>query len=98
MLICLPGMPSSEKRAATSATRSEPLVITMNWTIVTMEKITKPTTRLSPITNSPKEAMISPASAWLRISRLVLIDSARRNRVVNSSNAGKVEKLRMRSM
>ncbi|MNH02837.1 hypothetical protein D3C79_620830 [compost metagenome] len=91
MLICLPGMPSREKRAATSATRSEPLVITMNWTMVTIEKITKPTTRFSPITNSPNEAMISPASAWVRISRLVLIDRARRNRVVSSNRAGKVE-------
>ncbi|MOA40186.1 hypothetical protein D3C78_1620360 [compost metagenome] len=63
----------------------------MNWTMVTMEKITKPTTRLSPITKSPNDAMISPASAWLRISRLVLIDSARRNKVVNSSSAGNVE-------
>ncbi|MNP74038.1 hypothetical protein D3C76_1708480 [compost metagenome] len=63
----------------------------MNWTMVTIEKITKPTTRFSPITNSPNEAMISPASAWVRISRLVLIDRARRNRVVSSNRAGKVE-------
>ncbi|MNR68853.1 hypothetical protein D3C85_1936860 [compost metagenome] len=59
--------------------------------MVTIEKITKPTTRFSPITNSPNEAMISPASAWVRISRLVLIDRARRNRVVSSNRAGKVE-------
>ncbi|MNH37194.1 hypothetical protein D3C79_980650 [compost metagenome] len=91
-------MPSRENRAATSATRSEPLVMTMNWTMVTIAKITKPTTRLSPITNSPKDAMISPASACTRISRLVLIDNARRNNVVINNSAGKVEKLRIRSM
>ena len=98
MLICLPGMPSSEKRAATSATRSEPLVITMNCTTVTMENTTKPTARLSPMTNWPKVLMISPASASIRIRRLVLMDSASRNSVVISSTEGKVEKLRMRSM
>ncbi|KVD61723.1 hypothetical protein WI88_13455 [Burkholderia ubonensis] len=51
MLICLPGMPSREKHAATSATRSDPLVMTMNCTTVTMENATKPTARLSPMMN-----------------------------------------------
>ena len=31
MAICFPGMASRVKRAVTSATRSEPLLITMNW-------------------------------------------------------------------
>ncbi|MNU10016.1 hypothetical protein D3C72_2569340 [compost metagenome] len=54
MLICLPGMASREKRALTSATRSEPLVITRNWTMVMMRKMTIPTTRLPPTTKLPK--------------------------------------------
>ena len=54
MDICLPGMASSEKRAATSATRSEPLAMTMNCTTVMMRNTTSPTTRLPPATMSPK--------------------------------------------
>ena len=48
MLICLPGMASRVKRAATSATRSAPLVMTMNCTSVMIRKITAPTTKLPP--------------------------------------------------
>ncbi len=44
MAICLPGMASRTKRAPTSATRSEPLAMTMNWMIVSMRKTTAPTT------------------------------------------------------
>ena len=40
MLICLPGIASSVKRAPTSATRSEPFAITMNCTIVMIRKTT----------------------------------------------------------
>lgn len=54
MLICLPGMPSSEKRALTSATRSEPFVMTMNWTIVTITNTISPTPRLPPTAKLPK--------------------------------------------
>ena len=54
ILICLPGMASSENRALTSAIRSEPLVITINCTMVMIKKITKPTIKLPPTTNSPK--------------------------------------------
>ena len=96
MLICFPGIPSKEKRAATSATRSEPLVITKNCTIVTIEKTTKPTTKFSPMTNSPNEVIISPASASNNINRLVLIESASRKRVVINNNAGKVIKFNIR--
>jgi hypothetical protein len=42
--ICLPGIASSVKRAPTSATRSLPLAITMNWISVRMRNTTAPTT------------------------------------------------------
>ena len=42
--ICLPGIASSVKRAATSATRPAPLVMTMNWMTKRMRKMTRPTT------------------------------------------------------
>ena len=54
MDICLPGMASRVKRAPTSATRSAPLAMTMNWTMVRMRKTTAPTTKLPPRANSPK--------------------------------------------
>jgi hypothetical protein len=44
MAICLPGIASSANRAPTSATRSDPLAITMNWMIVSTRKTTAPTT------------------------------------------------------
>lgn len=48
MDICLPGMASRVNHAPTSATRSEPLVITMKLTTVRIRKITMPTARLPP--------------------------------------------------
>ena len=39
MAICLPGMASRVNRAATSATRPAPLVITTNWMTIRMRKI-----------------------------------------------------------
>ena len=63
MLICLPGMASSVNRAATSATRSAPLVMTMNCTRVMIRKMTAPTTKLPCTTNLPNARMTSPASA-----------------------------------
>ena len=88
--ICLPGMASSVKRAATSATRSEPLETTRNWIMVRIRKITAPTTRLPATTKLPKARMTSPASARSRMSRVAETSRARRNSVVNSSNVGKV--------
>jgi hypothetical protein len=38
MDICLPGMASKVKRAATSATRSDPFEMTMNWINVQTSK------------------------------------------------------------
>ena len=40
MAICLPGIASRVKRAATSVTRSAPLVMTMNWMTTRMRKTT----------------------------------------------------------
>ena len=89
--ICLPGMASSEKRAATSATRSEPLAMTMNCTTVMMRNTTSPTTRLPPATMWPKVWMMWPASPCSRIMRVVAIDSASRNSVLISSTLGNTE-------
>ena len=44
MAICLPGMASRVKRAATSATRPAPLVMTMKLMTTRMTKMTIPTT------------------------------------------------------
>ncbi|MNJ17690.1 hypothetical protein D3C77_119750 [compost metagenome] len=91
ILICLPGIASSENRALTSATRSAPLVMTRNWTMVMIRNRMQPTTRLPPATKLPKVWTISPASASSRIIRVVLTEMARRNKVVTSSTAGKTE-------
>ena len=91
MDICLPGIASRLKRAATSATRSEPLVITRKLTRVRIRKITIPTARLPPTTKLPKASTISPASCSSRIKRVVAIDNARRNMVVSNKIDGKEE-------
>jgi hypothetical protein len=91
MLICLPGMASRVKRAATSATRSPPLVMTTNCAIVMIRNMTKPTTRLPEITNSPNVCTIRPASASSRMSRVVVIDSAKRNSVPSRMTGGNDE-------
>ena len=93
MAICLPGMASSVKRAATSATRSAPLAMTMNWMIVRIRNTTAPTTKLPRTTNLPKEWMTSPASACSRMRRVDETLSASRNSVVISSSVGKVDEL-----
>ncbi len=92
MDICLPGNASRVKRAATSATRSEPLVMTRKLTTVRIRKITRPTARLPPTTKLPNASTICPASPWSRINRVVATESARRNKVVSSSTAGNEEK------
>ena len=61
MAICLPGMASRVKRAATSATRPAPLVMTTNWMTMRMRKTTRPTTRLPPTTKWPKLSITAPA-------------------------------------
>ena len=89
MAICLPGMASRVKRAETSATRSEPLVMTKNCTNTMMRKITRPTTTSPWMTNSPKVFTTSPAYPWFfRMLRVEEMFSERRNRVVISSREG----------
>ncbi len=44
MLICLPGMESSVKRAATSATRCAPFVTTTNCTMMSTMNTMRPMT------------------------------------------------------
>ena len=55
--ICLPGMASRLKRAATSAMRPEPLVMTMKLTMIRMAKTTTPMTKLPRITKLPNASM-----------------------------------------
>src|SRR5579883_1001105 len=91
MLICLPGMASSVKRAATSATRPAPLVMTTNWITISTRNITRPMTMLPPTTNWPKDCMTSPAKPCIRIRRVAATLMPRRNSVSTSSNDGKTE-------
>ncbi len=95
MLICFPGRASRVKRAATSAIRPAPLVITTNCTTVMMTKITRPTTKLFPTTILPKASITFPASALVRIRRVEEIFSARRKRVAVSSREGKMLRCRV---
>ena len=59
--ICLPGIASSVKRADTSATLSEPLVITRKFTKTMIRNMISPTTTCPLITKSPNAFTISPA-------------------------------------
>ena len=59
--ICLPGIASSVNLAVTSDTRSEPLLITTNCTIISIINTTKPITRLLPPTNLPNAVTTAPA-------------------------------------
>ena len=84
-------MASRVKRAATSATRSAPLAMTMNWTTVMIRNTTRPTTRLPPATSAPKVSTMWPPSALSRIERVMATEIASRNSVVSSSTLGKLE-------
>src|SRR3954447_24498311 len=88
MAICLPGMASRVKRAATSATRPAPAVMTTNWMTTMIRKITMPTTTLPPTTNLPKAWITLPASPCSRISLVTEMLIASRKSVVNSSSDG----------
>ena len=57
MAICLPGMASRVKRAATSAIRPEPLVMTMKLTKTKMAKTITPMMKLPCIIKAPKAAI-----------------------------------------
>ncbi len=61
MAICLPGMASRVNRAATSATRPAPLVITTKWMTIKIRKTTRPTRTEPPMTKCPKLSMTMPA-------------------------------------
>ena len=102
--ICLPGMASKAKRAATSLMRVAPLVITTNWIMTMITKMMMPTTSWSPATNSPNAcdhaagrvaARRSPAC--VRISRVVATLSTSRASVVASSSDGKDAELQRRA-
>ena len=94
--ICLPGMASKWKRAATSAIRPEPLVMTTKFTITRIVKTMMPMTKLPPITNRPNASMTWPAAAvpswpWARMSRVEARLSASRNMVAIKRMVGKAE-------
>ena len=61
--ICLPGMASRLKRAATSAMRPEPLVMTTKFTITRIVNTMMPITKLPLITKLPNASMTWPAAA-----------------------------------
>ena len=63
MAICLPGIASKLKRAATSAIRPEPLVITIKLTITKMENIIRPIRTLPPMRKLPKASITAPAAS-----------------------------------
>ncbi|MNR47100.1 hypothetical protein D3C85_1661570 [compost metagenome] len=84
-------MASSANRAPTSATRSEPLAMTMNCTMAMIRNTTPPTTTLLPTISLPKVSMMWPALACSRISLVEAILSDSRNSVVNSSSDGNVD-------
>src|SRR5690606_41715145 len=76
---------SSVNRAATSAIRPAPLVITMKLITTRIRKITSPTTTCPPIRNEPNASITSPAYPSERISRVLLTLSPSRNSVSSSS-------------
>ena len=92
MAICLPGIASRVKRAATSDTRSAPFVMTMNCTRTMMRKINTPMTMFPWVIRLPKALMTMPASPpSRRISRVEETFNPNRNSVVTSSSEGKME-------
>ncbi len=89
MAICFPGMASSVNLAVTSATRSEPLLITRNWIKIRMMKMMEPTIRSPPPTNCPKVLTTLPD---VPVDRIALVEEtfmAIRNMVVKSRIVGK---------
>ena len=85
MAICLPGMPSSVNRAATSLIRVAPLVMTTNWINTMIEKMISPTTMLSvpvapPVTNWPN-VCTTPAGRQQAVAARPGEDQPRRGHV-----------------
>ncbi len=94
--ICLPGMASRWKRAATSAMRPEPLVMTTKFTITRIVKTMMPMTKLPPITKLPKAWITWPAASVpscprARMRRVEARLSANRSMVAIRSTVGKAE-------
>ena len=89
--ICLPGIASSVKRAVTSDTRSEPLLITSNCMITNTKNTIAPTTKLPPPTKLPNVSSTIPASAFSKIFLVELTFNDNRNNVVKSSNVGNAD-------
>ena len=87
--ICLPGMASSVNLAVTSATRSEPLFMTMNWTMSSMAYTMIPIIRSPPPTNCPKVSTTLPGLPVVSISRVDEIFNDILKSVVKSSTVGK---------
>jgi hypothetical protein len=92
--ICLPGIASRVKRAATSAMRPEPFVITTKFTMIRIANTMIPITKLPPMTKWPKASITCPAAAvpswpWPRIRRVEARLSASRSIVAISSSVGK---------
>ncbi len=86
--ICLPGIASSVKRAATSATRSEPLATTMNCTTRMMTNITAPTMMLPCAVMLPSASMTPPAVPCVKMLRVAETLKVRRKTVVRSRMVG----------
>ena len=86
--ICLPGIASSVNLAVTSDTRSEPLLITTNWTINKIMNTMAPITISLPAMNAPNALTTSPGLPFFKIS---LVDDTLRailKIVVNKSIVG----------
>ena len=81
-------MASSVNLAVTSATLSEPLLITTNWIIIKIIKITIPTIRLPEPTNEPKVVTTLPGLPVVRISLVDETLSAILKIVVNKRIVG----------
>ena len=103
MASCLPGMPSSAKRAPTSAMRAAPLVITMKFTISSTQNTTTPRKTLPLMMKLAKPLITSPAASmpvWPcpMISLVEDTLSDRRSMSEASRMVGKAEKSNGRSM
>ena len=90
--ICLPGIASKVNLAVTSATRSEPLLITTNCTIIKIINTTTPSTRSPPPTNCPNVATTFPGLPVDKIKRVDDTFNAILKIVVNSKIVGKNDK------
>ena len=90
--ICLPGIASRVKRAATSDTRLEPFVITTNWMTTRMKNTTRPTTIDPWMTKLPNASMTAPAEPVPRISRVDETFRPSRNSVAISNRLGKADR------